>query len=135
MNLRLVDVYSKANAAQVLWRLLIERDPEVNISHRRMPSYDEHVAFVESKPYQAWYLIENEDEIVGSIYLTHMREIGIFIFKEVRGKGIGTLAMAELQKLHPGRFLANIAPMNVKSQRFFIKHGFRLIQHTYEFGA
>ena len=31
------------------------------------------------------------------------------------------------------RFLANISPMNINSQRFFKERGFKLIQYTYEY--
>ena len=41
-----------------LYKLLKDRDPKENISHKAMPSYKEHIKFVKSKPYQKWYIIE-----------------------------------------------------------------------------
>ena len=42
---------------EFLFNLLKERDPRANISHNKMPTYDEHVNFVKSKPYSKWYII------------------------------------------------------------------------------
>lgn len=129
----LVDVYQEPTARLVLWELLCQRDPIANISHLKMPTYDEHCAFVASKPYKSWYLIAHEGVWRGACYLTHANEIGIFLFKRERSKGFGEQAMAELMKLHPEkRYLANIAPYNINSINFFEKQGFKLIQRTYE---
>lgn len=40
-----------------LYQLLKLRKPLENISHKNMPSYNEHTKFVKSKPYQKWYII------------------------------------------------------------------------------
>lgn len=129
----LKDVYTEPLAKVVLWELLNQREPYQNISHRKMPTWEEHIAFVESKPYKAWYLIKNDEKWVGAIYLSKMNEIGIFIFKQSQSKGVGKDAVNELMKLHPSeRFLANIAPHNIKSINFFEGMGFKMIQRTYE---
>ena len=39
------------NDFMFLYELLSERDPVANISHKQMPTYDEHIRFVTSKPY------------------------------------------------------------------------------------
>ena len=116
-----------------LYQLLAQRDPIANISHRKMPTYDEHIRFVQSKPYSRWYVIYQKNEKVGSIYLSKQDEIGIFLKKEARGLGVGKIAMRLLMKENPrSRFLANISPKNRESAKFFRKNGFTLIQHTYE---
>ena len=65
-----------------LYNLLKERDSRVNISHRTMPSYEEHTHFVLSNPYSVWYVIKLKNKKTGSIYLSKQNEIGIFIKKE-----------------------------------------------------
>ena len=116
-----------------LYELLKEREPSTNISHRKMPIYNEHVNFVLSKPYSKWYIIYYGRNKVGSIYLSKQNEIGIFVKKEFFMKGIGTDALRLLMELNPReRFLANINPKNKKSIEFFKKNGFKILQHTYE---
>ena len=104
-----------------LYCLLKERDQLANISHRKMPSYTEHIIFKNNKK-------------VGSIYLSKQDEIGLFLKKDVQSRGIGSKALKILIENNPRpRFLANVAPKNIKSINFFKKNKFSLIQHTYEF--
>ena len=117
-----------------LFDLLKERDPIVNISHKKMPTYSEHVKFVKSKPYSEWYIIFKSKQKVGSIYLSKNNEIGIFVSKKFQGKNIGNFALNELIKKNPRkRFLANVNLKNKKSIQFFKNNNFKLIQHTFEY--
>ena len=99
-----------------------------------MPTMKEHLKFVRSKPYKTWHLLVDGKETVGSVYLSKQNEIGLFIFKKYRRRGLGKKALALLLKKHAGakRFLANINPKNRRSIRFFERLGFRHIQNTYE---
>lgn len=116
----------------VLYELLKERTKEQSISHKQMPTWDEHVEFVESNPYEAWDLILVNGEYVGSIYLTKNREIGLFVFKKHQGKGYGSQALDMMRRMHPGPVLANVNPNNEPSRRFWEKAGAKLLQVTYE---
>ena len=96
-----------------LYNLLKERDPLANISHKKMPSYHEHVLFVSSKPYSKWYVILYGANKVGSIYITTQNEIGIFIKKSFQDKQIGDIALRKLIQKNPKkRYLANVNPKN-----------------------
>ena len=118
---------------EFLFDLLKERDPSTNISHKKMPTHDEHVKFVRSKPYSKWYIIFKSKQKVGSIYLSKNNEIGIFLSKKFQGKNIGDFALNDLIKKNPRkRFLANVNPKNKKSIQFFKNNKFKLIQYTFE---
>jgi len=129
LNLKLVTT----SDIEFLFDLLKERVPSENISHRKMPTYEEHTKFIKSKPYSKWYIILKSKQKIGSIYLSKNDEIGIFISRKFQGKNMGDFALDELIKKNPRkRFLANVNPKNKKSIKFFKKSGFDLIQHTYE---
>ena len=64
-----------------LYNLLKERDSRANISHKKMPTYNEHLKFIRSKPYAKWYIAEFGAFKIASVYLTSQNEIGIFIKK------------------------------------------------------
>ena len=131
--IKLTPISKVKNAPELLYQLLQERPPEAWISHRGMPTWEEHVAFINSHPYHVHYIIKNgEDVPVGSVYLTRKHEIGIFIFKEHQHKGYGSQAVSELMTKWPGRFYANIAPGNLASIAFFEQLGAKLIQETYQ---
>ena len=132
--MKLVSVYKLDDPFNLLYRLLKERESFHNISHKEMPTWEDHVKFVLSRPYRVWYAIEDVD-LVGSCYLSKKREIGVFVLKEFQGKGYGTFAVKDMMRRWPGRLLANINPENKVSQAFFQKMGFGgPIQYTYEYG-
>jgi len=116
-----------------LYNLLMERDARANISHKKMPTYNQHVAFVSAKPYSKWYVILYDTNKAGSIYLTSQNEIGIFIKKSFQSKQLGNIALHKMIQKNPKkRYLANVNPQNKKSMRFFKNNGFKLIQYTFE---
>ena len=116
-----------------LYNLLKQRSPQINILHKKMPTFAQHVKFVMLEPYSNWYVIKLKNKKVGSIYLTLQNEIGIFIEKRCQSKGIGSAALQIMIEINPrSRFFANLNPKNTKSIKFFKDHGFKLIQYTYE---
>jgi len=130
INLKPVD----KSDIRFLYNQLKERDPKINISHKKMPTYTEHSKFVLTKPYSKWYIIIHKNKKIGNTYLTKTNEIGIFVLKAIKIKGIGKIVLEEIIKKNPrSRYLANVSPKNNKSANFFKKNGFKLIQHTYEF--
>ncbi|TXJ25397.1 MAG: N-acetyltransferase [Chitinophagaceae bacterium] len=131
-TLELVDAENDAHLAQ-LYALLAERTPQQAISHKKMPTFAEHVAFVRADPYYLWYRIMSGKQCVGAIYLTHNNEVGIGIFNIHKNKGHGANALDMLMRAVPDRrpIYANINPENTASQYFFKNAGFKLLQQTY----
>lgn len=135
----LINVYSHNNDEDYedhvtfLYDLLAERDATTNISHNKMPSFEEHRKFVNSCPYKAWYiLVDVGGEPAGSVYLTHKNEIGIFIKKSRQHRGLGKWAVERLMSMYPDtEFLANINPNNADSIKLFKGLGFAPLQVTF----
>ena len=116
-----------------LYDLLKERNSKINISHKRMPTWEEHVKFVKSKPYSKWYIIYNKDEKIGSIYLSKQSEIGIHLLKKYEKESIHLESIKKLMLLNSKiKFRANISPKNKNYIMLFEKLGFKMVQHTYE---
>ncbi len=127
----LVNVYAHPKAMEVLYKLMEEREPHQNISHQRMPRWVDHVHFVLSRPYQEWWLIVDDDqEPVGAIYVTHNSEIGVGILKGHRREGHAKVAIEMVMQPHR-RYLANINPANAVSRKMFESLGFKELQVTY----
>ena len=133
------------HATELLYQLLEGRPPEVNISHKRMPTFEAHKAFVQSRPYQGWWLIvateiKGQGAIsraswfnvpVGACYISKQNEIGIQIGKPYQRRGYARTALNTLIEMHKGqRLLANIAPGNEASRKLFEGFGFKHIQDT-----
>ncbi len=131
MTVKLLPV--KKSDLQFLFDLLLERDPIANISHIKMPSFDEHEKFVLSKPYLKWYVAYFNNKKCGSIYLTKENEIAIHIKKGFPKIKIRKECYEILLKLNPKkRYLANCNPANSSLINFFKNKNFKLIQYTYE---
>ena len=131
-DLKLVEV--KKLDYRFLYDLLKNRDPITNISHIKMPSYVEHVNFLNSKPYSKWYIIKQRNQKIGSVYLSKNDEVGIFIKEGFQGEGIGEIILHELMKNNVRkRYIANVSIKNKGAMKFFKKNKFKLVQHTFEF--
>ena len=118
--------------AKFLFDLLKQREGIVNISHKSLPTWEEHVEFIKNNTYQSWDIIWVDNVRIGNIYLTDRDEIGIFLDKKFQSNGYGSIAITEFMKKNgKKRYLANINPTNYKSIQFFGKQGFVHIQNTY----
>ena len=133
-KLSTIDIRSVTDSdIRFLFNLLKERSTSENISHKKMPTYNEHKKFVKSKPYLRWYTVMLSNKKIGSVYLSKNDEIGIFLKKEFRAKDIGKKVLEMIIQKNPRkRYLANINPKNKKSIKFFKKNHFKLIQYTFE---
>lgn len=141
--MRLVDVAEHPYAERLLWMLLEQRPAEFSISHKSMPSWEDHCAFVRNHPYEAFYIITVDGAPVGKIYLTFPpaapslpgNEIGIDLFPDTVGKGYGSAAVKLLMEKHgPRRYVANVSPNNERSRRMFQRLGFAHVQDTFALG-
>lgn len=143
INLKDVYSYYGTAASGVLWNLLAERPAKANISHTRMPTLAEHEAFIESKPYRAWFLINAPTGPVGAIYATRRNEIGIAILRRYQRLGYARRAiMRFVVDLPPlpaipaertGYYVANVSPENEGSHALFEGLGCTIASLTYRF--
>ena len=118
---------------EFLYQVLQERDCITNFSSNNIPSYEQHVNFIKSNPYQKWYVIEENKMKVGTINLDKEDGIGTFILKEYQNKGYAVKALKEIIKLNPRKkFYANINPNNVNSIKLYTKCGFKHVYNHYE---
>jgi len=164
-RINLQDVYVgrlvRPGAAEFLYELMKERDPEINISHRELPTFEQHMDFIDRRVFRLWYLIDVTEFLdptpgpmvgprtrlgwAGYVSATQRNEIGIVLKRSHRGMGYGPealrLFMGQNKPLpsDPGernaRWLANIAPTNPHSRHVFEKLGFLKIQETFALGG
>ena len=114
-----------------LYELLLQRKKIVNISHKKMPTYDEHVKFVLSKPYSKWYIIFEKNKKIGSVYLTKADEIGLHLKKGYFRESLLKAILESLMKNEPNnRFVFNVSPRNKKFMKFLQKNGYMISQQT-----
>lgn len=136
---RIRDNLESLDIMGILYSHLVERlsNPIFNISHKRLPLFTEHVAFVNNNPYSEWYIIYSDGQPVGNFYITNKNEVGIYIANGHRGCGLGKGVIDFLKKNNhfPIEYYANINPANAPSIKLFTSAGFELVQQTYRLRA
>ena len=146
--MNLIDVYGLGEpnrfiAINILYEILEERPLEHGISHKTMPSFQQHHEFVLSRPFRYWYIIQMDGGMfAGAIECLPTNEFGIHILKEYQDLRLGTQAVELFLSTHEplpaipairnGHWLANCAPANEGAMEFFKKLGFHEIQRTFE---
>jgi RimJ/RimL family protein N-acetyltransferase len=98
-----------------------------------MPTWFEHCDFVLSRPYAHWYIAESRRRSHAAPSISRISARSAIGILSQRGHGYAFDAVAELMRLHPGRFLWNVAPLNTPSIALARKLGFGAvpIQYTY----
>ena len=133
ISIKLIKISSKHY--KFLYNLLAERKSHENISHKKLPSYTNHVKFIKSKPYAKWLLIECREKILGSVYLSKNNEIAIWIKKDIKDykmKIRKKILEEVITKFTRKKYLTNINPRNKKIINFYKKNGFKLIHSTFQ---
>ena len=138
MNLKLWYIAQQGSGDhEFLFHLLKQRPNYANISHTKLPDFEQHCSFVDSLAnhfYNFWYIVK-DDELnrIGTIYITINNEIGLFIEKTYQKQGLGTqILQLFLQEYKSRPVFANISIKNDISKKFFSKNGFKLTSETYK---
>ena len=104
---------------EYLYELLDQRKHV--ISHKNKPSFAEHQEFVCSNPYRAWYLVESNLKLIGTIYISNENTIGInfsasldykFVRKIVAYVKTNYSPLPEIKSIRGSTFAINVSPKN-----------------------
>ena len=110
-----------------LYELLQNKKNIQNISHNKMPTYEEHVKFILQEPYTNWYIITSVFGKIGAVYLSKNNEIGINIFEKYDSYLIKEAVFQQvIEKNSSKTFSVNINPKNHQMKDFLEKFNFRL---------
>ena len=117
---------------EFFYELLKERDLKINISHKKLPTREDSDKFNGDRPYSKDFVIMMKEERIGRIYITYDGELGIFLSFKYQNYGLGGEVLKMfIKKVKEKKYYANVSPLNTKSQRFFERNGFKLVQYTY----
>lgn len=120
-----------------LYRLLQQR--EHGISHKRLPAFEEHCAFVKAHPYRAWFLVTRRGEVVGAVYLGHDNGVGLMAVgsdREVLAASLSFVIenfqpLPEVKSVRAPRFHVNAAPSDFVLRDVLREAGAVHIQSTF----
>lgn len=130
----------KGNYDQIstLYKLLEDR--RHNISHSKIPSFQNHKEFVLTHPYKVWYLVSQNSKTVGTFYIKYDNSIGLnlliqnielveFIINYIRDK---YKPEPEIPSLIPPYFYINISKNNLELEIILKKLNINSFQVSYK---
>ena len=138
-KVKLIKVNNSKSHVLILYKILKERDRKSNISHKKIPTLEDHKIFINAFPYRYWFIIKKSRNILGSAYITKSNEISITLLKKSKSHFIETinLILANIKPLpaiasrRNGNFTLNLAPDNKFYINILNDIGSKKIQETY----
>jgi len=122
----------------ITYDLLLQR--RHGISHRLAPVFEDHVKFVNSNPYRAWYLAMNNQKAVGTFYLSKENTIGINISEINYEQTVAAIInyvknnyspLPEIKSVRAINFTINVPPTNLSLIKILEKLDKEIIQICY----
>lgn len=110
-----------------------------NVSHKLMPSYLEHLDFVNNHPYRVWMLVKISKDIIGNFYLQKDNSIGLHLDEgklEFFSQTIDLILkkwkpLDGIKSIRNQNFIFNVVDGNVDLVEELQKIGAHKIQSTY----
>ena len=97
----------KENEIKFLYFLLKNR--RVSISHKEMPSFEEHRIFVSNHPYKTWNIVIKENINIGAQYIGYDNKLGYIYFPNTLIIGL-TIITKVLEKFSPEPGRSSLIP-------------------------
>ena len=138
--IELIEVNINNNAhIQTLYTLL--KNKRFNISNERIPSFNDHLEFVQNCKYRKWYLASKSSKVFGSVYLTYDNIIGINVLSNDTHEYIDIIKLiinnhnplSPIASIRSKYFLVNVKPTNLSLIKALRTLGMEHIQNTYAF--
>ena len=107
--------------------------PDASITGNPLPLFEDSKKFVmkylyenENHEYDKWYMVLNEEDvIIGNVYITKKNMIAYHILKKYQRKGYGEESIMLLMKENPrDRYFATVNVKNEPPKKFIKKFGF-----------
>ena len=142
-KIELIKVNYSTHHVDLLFEILKNRSSNSNLSHVKLPSYQKHKKFVNSRPYRYWFLIFSSNQLIGSAYITRLNEISIklkknnlFFYKQTLKLLLeGLKPLKGIPSKRRSNFLINVSPKDKNLVSLFAKMKLLKIQETYEVKA
>lgn len=135
---KLIDIINSDEHLMETYKLLDQR--EFSISHKKVPTFEEHRHFFENSPYRFWFLLsDNGGSFVGTVYIQHDNSIGIFLpsseyaaIPEILDFIIKEYTpLPAIQSQRNGEFFLNIPAKDLALQKMLIENGALEIQRSF----
>ena len=130
---------NKCSDEEIFFLYNLLKDRKYSISHKKMPSIEAHKQFINNNPYLFWYLIREDNTLIGSTYIMDDNSLGIDLTVE-KMKYFQDVINFIKQKHKPkppiksvrsGKFFVNVSPFDLLKIDALERSKARIIQSTY----
>jgi|TARA_B100002003_G_C14137467_1_gene547096 hypothetical protein len=111
-----------------------------SISHKSVPSFDEHTEFVQNHPYRKWIIVKDTEIAIGNVYIQYNNSIGLNVDSLVSCEQINKILkgiyashspLPAVPSLRFGEFFLNVASDNKMLQKKLSSLGFSEVERTF----
>ena len=115
----------------ILYGLLKFR--KFSISHSILPDYEQHKNFVLNHPYRGWFIIKDNSDVIGSVYLHYDNSIGLNCNQSLNKKEVQFVILQITNEFRPLKgvpsvrnpnYFLKVASDNLKLQETLIELGY-----------
>jgi hypothetical protein len=138
LNFSFLEVLPTEDQISTLFHLLQQRNHV--ISHKNMPSFQEHSDFVKSHPYRAWYIVLKDHLPIGSFYISVENNIGINVVDSNTHQSVDAIIrfvknnyspLPPIKSVRSVAFVINVPFSNDKLIAALDKSGAKKVQITF----
>ena len=138
-TITLIKVCPTEKHLKFLFELLKTRSRKNSISHRTLPTFKQHKAFVQARPYRYWFIIEVSGLFSGATYITKTNSVAIHlinnnkkIYEEVLSFIIKNIEpLKPLPSIRGKDYTVNLSTKNNIYSKVIISLGGKKVQDTY----
>lgn len=123
----------------LLFSLYNERKETYKISAKKIITYKQHSDFVDNHPYRYWFLVKFKGTYIGTLYITEMNCIGVFLLskflyllEELLNRVTENFEpLPDIPSVREYGFHINVSVHNPSYSQALEKIGAKLMQKTY----
>ena len=138
-NLVFHEIDRQTPHCKVLFDFFQKRTKKYHISGKKNLTYDEHKKFVNKHPYRYWFLVESDGRYIGTLYISYLNSIGVFLIDEVVNLLPEVIKfikenyrpLSEIPSKRQKEFTINISPENTPFIDILNAEGCKLKQKTF----
>ena len=111
-----------------------------SISHKSVPSFDEHTEFVQNHPYRKWIIVKDSEIAIGNVYIQYNNSIGLNVDSLVSCEQINKILkgiytshspLPAVPSMRFGEFFLNVSTANKMLQKNLTSLGFSEVERTF----
>ena len=138
--MKFIEINNEINKSNLKFLYMLLKVREYSISHKEMPSFEEHSNFVQNHPYYKWFIIKIDSNLIGAIYIHKDNSIGLNILNQFEKLIPDILSFLEkrykplpyIKSVRSKNFFLNLSPQNKRMHDLLISSGYEISQISFE---